>query len=89
MKKNKIITLILALTMILITILCTSCGNMQIIDTKWSFDYAYIDLGNGKIIEGSIDSWKDWDGSDMIQVTMKDGKTYYTHSTNVVLIKYK
>ncbi len=88
MKKNKIIIIILALTIILATVFCTSC-NMQIIDTKWSFDYAYIDLGNGKIIEGNVDSWKDWDDSDMIQVTLKDGKTYFTHSKNVVLIKYK
>lgn len=88
MKKNKIIIIVLALIMILTIIFCVGC-NMQIIDTKWSFDYAYIDLGNGKIIEGNVDSWKDWDDSDMIQVTMKDGKTYFTHSTNVVLIKYK
>ena len=87
--KNKIVIVFLVLTIILTTIFCTSCGNMQIIDTSWSFDYAYIDLGNGKIVEGNVGSWKDWGDSDMIQVTMKDGKTYFTHSANVVLIKYK
>ena len=86
--KNKTITIFLAIIIILAAIFCTSC-NMQIIDTKWSFDYAYIDLGNGNIIEGHVDSWKDWNDSDMIQVTMFDGKTYFTHSSNVVLIKNK
>lgn len=86
--KNKILFICLILVVVLIITLCVGC-NMQIIDTKWSFDYAYIDLGNGDIVEGNIDSWKDWDDSDMIQVTLKNGKTYFTHSTNVVLIKYK
>ena len=86
--KNKILFICLILVIVLIITLCVGC-NMQIIDTKWSFDYAYIDLGNGEIIEGNVDSWKDWDDSDMIQVTMFDGKTYFTHSTNVVLIKNK
>ena len=88
MKKNRILFICLILIVLLISTFCVGC-NMQIIDTKWSFDYVYIDLGNGKIIEGNVDSWKYWDDSDMIQVTMKDGKTYYTHSENVVLIKYK
>ena len=86
--KNRILFICLILVVVLISIFCVGC-NMQIIDTKWSFDYAYIDLGNGKNIEGNVDSWKDWNDSDMIQVTMKDGKTYYTHGSNVVLIKYK
>jgi len=88
MKKNRILFICLIVVVILISTFLVGC-NMQIIDTKWSFDYAYIDLGNGKSIEGNVDSWKDWNDSDMIQVTMKDGKTYYTHSANVVLIKYK
>ena len=76
------------LIIIIMAVLINGC-NMQIVDTKWSFDYAYIDLGNGNIIEGHVDSWKDWNDSDMIQVTMFDGKTYFTHSSNVVLIKSK
>ena len=87
--KNRSFKIIIA-TILIILIICSFTGcNMQIIDTKWSFDYVYIDLGNGKIIEGNVDSWKDWDDSDMIQVTMKNGKTYFTHSSNVVLIKSK
>lgn len=82
---RKIIVIIGIVVMLVITTF-TAC-NMQIVDTNWSFDYAYIDLGNGKVIEGKVESWKDWNDSDMIQVKI-NGKTYYTHSSNVVLIDY-
>lgn len=78
---------IIAIIMLLIICLSLCSCNRQIIDTNWSFDYAYICLGNGTVVEGKVDSWKDWDDSDMIQVKI-DGKTYYTHSNNVVLIDY-
>lgn len=60
--------------------------NRQMIDTTWSFDNAIISLSNGEeIARGKVDSWKDFDNSDMIQVKI-DGKTYLTHATNVVMI---
>ena len=58
----------------------TGC-NMQVIDTNWTFKYADIE-GIGTV---EVSSWKDYDQSDMIQVTAKDGTTYLTHSSNVVL----
>lgn len=58
----------------------TGC-NMQVIDTNWTFKYADIE-GVGTV---EVSSWKDYDQSDMIQVTAKDGTTYLTHSSNVVL----
>ena len=60
--------------------------NMNLFDTKYSFNYAYVGLPNGKTIEGEIKSWKDWDDSDMLQVTFTDGSTYYSHSSNIVLV---
>lgn len=60
--------------------------NMQIVDTTWAFDKAIVTLSNGeKIAEGKVDSWKDFENSDMVQVKI-DGKTYLTHSTNVVMM---
>ena len=69
----------------LIGILCagfilTGC-NKQVIDTHWTFKYADID-GIGTV---EISSWKDFDQSDMIQITAKNGTTYCTHSSRVVL----
>lgn len=69
---------------ILISILC-SC-NETIIDTTWRFNEAYITLPNGEFVHGKVKSWKDWEASDTVQVTLDDGHTYYTHTSNVVLV---
>ena len=42
-------------------------------------------MPDGEKIEGDVTSWKDFDSSDMVQVVI-DGKTYLTHSSNVILI---
>ena len=55
--------------------------NQQIIDLNYSFKYATIE-GIGKI---EISSWKDYENSDMMQVTSKDGTVYLTHSSNIIL----
>lgn len=59
--------------------------NMKVFDTTWSFDEAQIDMPDGTVVEGHVDSWKDYDDSDSILVTI-DGKTYYTHLSRAVLI---
>lgn len=61
-------------------------GNRQIIDTAQRFDHAMIKLADGEIVEGRVDSWRDYENSDQIQVTV-NGTTYLVHSTNVTLIK--
>ena len=82
MKKTLIaIALILILVISIITL--SSC-NMQILDTTYSFEYAYISLPNGEVVEGKVDSWVDYE-SDAVQVVI-NGKTYLTHYSNVVLI---
>lgn len=70
-----------------LTVICTlltGC-NRQIVDVNYKFDRAIISLPDGEIIEGKIDSWRDYEG-DQIQVKI-DGKTYLVHSTDIVLIK--
>lgn len=61
-------------------------GNRQIIDTAQRFDHAMIKLADGEIVEGRVDSWRDYENSDQIQVTV-NGTTYLIHSMNVTLIK--
>ena len=63
----------------------TSC-NVQVVDMKYDFDRAIISLPNGKVVEGEVESWKDYDDSDQIQVKI-DGVTYYCHHSDVVLIQ--
>lgn len=80
------LAIVLVVLCVLVTLGVCAC-NMNVIDTTWSFDYAYIDLGDGTVVEGKVESWKDWNDSDMVQVKI-NGKTYYTHGSNVVLIDY-
>ncbi len=50
-----------------------------------TFTYAYIQLGPGRIKEGYVTQWRDYENSDTVQVLV-DGKYYLTHYTNVILI---
>ena len=73
--KKKIVALIAAGVL---TIGLTGCGNQQLLDTTYTFD-------NGTVVEGEVQSWKDWENSDTVQVKIGD-VTYWTHSSNVVLM---
>jgi len=59
--------------------------NYQWFDTTYSFDSAIVRLPNGNIVEGEVESWRDYENSDQIQIKI-DGVTYLVHSNNVVLI---
>ena len=75
----------IALIIIIFSLSLTSCGNYQIIDMVYQYDYAYILLPNGEIVEGSIDFWSDYEDGDQIQVSI-DGTIYLTDTTRCVLI---
>ena len=79
---KKIIALLLVLLMAWLL-----CGcNRTVFDTTYTFNYAFVSLPDGSCIDGPIKAWKDWEDSDMMQVTFSDGTIYYTHSSNVVLV---
>ena len=80
MKKAIVCLIVLAV----LAVLLSGC-NVQLVDTNWSFDRAIISLPNGEVVEGKVDSWRDFEDGDQLQVKI-DGVTYLTHSTNVVLI---
>ena len=76
----------IALFLALIMTVCILCGcNKQLVDFTYKFDNAIICLPNGDIIEGKVDSWKDYEDGDQIQVVI-DGKTYLVHASNIVLM---
>lgn len=77
---------IFACIILTLLIILAGCGNFKAIDTTWDFDYAYIKLPNGGVIEGHIESWRDYEDSDVIQLKV-NGETFLTHYSNVVLIK--
>ena len=60
-------------------------GNRQVVDTVWGYAYGIVKQADGKIIEGKVKSWLDFDESDMLQITFLDKGTYLVHSVNVTL----
>ena len=60
------------------------CGNRTLIDTTYTFNEVMIHMPNGRIITGTVESWRDYEG-DQLQVTI-DGVTYLVHSSDCVLI---
>lgn len=80
--KKKLLAAILALGMALSL---TGCGNRQMIDLTYSYKYAIISLPNGEIVEGKVDSWKDFEDGDQLQITV-NGVTYLVHAMDAVLM---
>lgn len=66
--------------------LALSACNRQTVDLTYTYDRAIIGLPNGEVIFGPVESWRDYEDGDQIQVKI-DGKIYLAHSENVVLIK--
>lgn len=79
MKKFKTFTMLLILPLF-----AAGCGNYQMFDTTYTYDYAIIRLQNGEVIEGKVEKWTDYEG-EQLQVTI-DGVTYLTNSLNCTLI---
>lgn len=72
---------VLVVTAVLSTLLLSGC-NRQVVDTSYTFKKAYIE----NVGEVEVSSWCDYDNSDMIQIKDKNGVTYLTHSSNVILM---
>lgn len=73
-----------AVLLIVFTLMLTGC-NYDVIDTTYRYDRAVIELPNGETIDGKVQSWRDYEDGDQIQVKI-DGVTYLVHSSDVVLI---
>ncbi len=80
--KKKIVALLLGLTLAVSTL--TGCGNKDVWDMVYTFDYAIIKLPNGEIVEGKVQSWTDYEG-EQLQIKI-NGETYLTSSVNCTLI---
>lgn len=79
MKKKLLVALLTLGTIVSLT----GC-NQQVVDLTYHYDRAIIGLPNGEIIDGKVQSWKDYEG-EQLQIKI-NGKTYLTHAENVVLI---
>ena len=70
---------------ILTSTLLVGCGNHQVFDMQYTYNYAIIQLQNGEVVEGKVIKWCDYEG-EQLQVYMDDGNVYLTNSYNCTLI---
>lgn len=77
---------LLILAMALGTVLGVTGCNYQTVDTTYKYDYAIIKLANDEIVEGKVESWRDFEDGDSVQVKI-NGETYLVHQTDATLIK--
>lgn len=82
--KKRVLALVLAASLAIGGL--TGCGNKDMWDTVYTFDYAIIKLPNGEVVEGKVDKWTDYEDGDQLQVTI-DGKIYLTSTLNCTLIQ--
>ena len=73
--------------LLLVVSILSGCSNHRIIDIKYNYEYAIIELPNGQIIEGKVDSWADSE-SDSICITI-NGIDYYTSTNKATLMSKK
>lgn len=84
MKIAKVL-LIVVLTVLLLIFASVLVGcNKQILDLDYRFTHVHI-YETGECYE--IKSWRDYDDSDQIQVTLADGAVLVLHSSSCALVK--
>lgn len=80
-------TIIKVLTALLVVFNLQGCvGNKQIIDTTYSYKYAYVQYGDGTSVKYEIETWSDYSNSDAVSIVTVDGQKIYTHLANVVFV---
>ena len=79
---------IIALLLIVVALIFVLCScNYQLIDLNYVFDYAIISYGDGTTEKVRIQSWRDYEDGEQIQIVATDGTVYLVNSMNCVLIK--
>jgi len=81
MKLNKILLVVI----MILSLMLTAC-NKQVLDFTYSYEYAIIKLPDNTIVEGKVQSWKDYDG-EQLQIVIDDN-TYLVNSVNAVMMKH-
>lgn len=79
------ISLCILAVFVLASIILSTCSNYQPVDLNYNFNYAVIRLQNGDVIQGKVESWRDYEDSEQIQVKI-NGVLYLTNSYNCTLM---
>ena len=78
--------IIAGLLLVLMFFVFAGCGNMDMLDTTYTYDYAIISFPDGTVKKIEIKKWCDYEG-EQIQIESKDGKIYLVNSMNCVLVQ--
>ena len=78
--------IIIAFVSLAIAITLIACGNRDMFDTNYTFDYALISFPDGDVKKIDIKQWKDYDG-EQVQIVTHDGEVYLVNSVNCVLVR--
>ena len=62
------------------------CGNLDIIDTNYTYDTALVKWPDGSVKKIEVEQWTGYEG-EQIQIIGKDGKIYLISMNNTVLIR--
>ena len=81
--KRKIIILLTLLLCAVCTISLSAC-NYQVIDLQFSYNYAYMKIGE-EWVNVPITKWTDYEDGEQIQITLQDGSVILTSSINCIL----
>ncbi len=81
----KKVIIIVAIVCVMLAILC-ACGNKDIWDTNYSYDYAIVSWPDGTVKEIEIKQWTDYEDGEQIQIKDTDGNIYLVSSFNCVLV---
>lgn len=64
------------------------CGNLDLLDTNFTYDYALVKWPDGTVQKIEVKQWADYEG-EQIQIIAKDGKIYLISMNNAVLVREK
>lgn len=75
--------ILLAMIILATTVLFSGC-NKTVADLTYKYNYAWIELPGGDVIEGPVQSWTDFEDGGQIQVKI-NGMIYLTDTTRCVM----
>lgn len=72
--------------LILVLVSLNSCGNYDVFDSVYTYDYAIVSFPDGSAKTIEIKKWADYDG-EQLQIIAEDGTVYLVSSYNCILVK--
>lgn len=82
---KKLAVIVIILGMVAGVASCVTSCNKDLLDLTYKYNYCYIQLQDGTVIQGEVEGWTDYEDGDQLQIRM-NGKTYLVHSVNCTLI---